>query len=147
MPKNFSGSVKTPRRNRIQEELEKGMEAAPQEEAQQETALDLAEDPAAEPTPAPAKEKAGGADDDETRLAEGRTQGKRGLYAKRINMAFLPEVYDYIRVAAGTDGKTLTTFVNESLLYLMKHDPEYLELRELQKRRKERREAHDNDEI
>jgi len=134
MPKNFNESVKTPRRNRLAEALDKGTAAAPQEAAPQ-------PEPA-EPTPAaPADKKKSEAEDRAARLADGRTQGKKGLYAKRINMAFRPDVYDYIRVAAYSDGKTLTEFVNESLLYLMQNDPEYLELKEINRRREARRKA------
>lgn len=141
MGKNFNGTVKPPRRNRLAEDLDKGTAAAPQEAAQPE--------PAPEKTqPAPAAltdKKKAEAEDREARLAEGRTQGKKGLYAKRINMAFRPDVYEYIRVAAYSDGKTLTEFVNESLLYLMQHDPEYLELRAIKERREARLKANDQE--
>lgn len=43
------------------------------------------------------------------------TQGRKGLKAMRINMAFSPELHDYIRIMAGVRGQTITEFVNEIL--------------------------------
>lgn len=41
-----------------------------------------------------------------------KTQGKKGMKLTRINMAFDPELYDYIRVMARVYGGTITDFVN-----------------------------------
>lgn len=40
------------------------------------------------------------------------TQGRKGMKAPRINMAFTPENYDYIRVMSGIRGESMTNFVN-----------------------------------
>ena len=44
--------------------------------------------------------------------AHRKTQGKKGMKMTRINMAFDPELYDYIRVMARVYGGTITDFVN-----------------------------------
>lgn len=41
-----------------------------------------------------------------------KTQGRKGMKAARINMAFTPENYDYIRVMGGMRGESMTNFVN-----------------------------------
>ena len=40
------------------------------------------------------------------------TQGRKGMKAARINMAFTPENYDFIRVMAAIRGESMTNFVN-----------------------------------
>lgn len=42
-----------------------------------------------------------------------KTQGKKGLKAARINMAFAPDTYDYIRIMAQAKGISITEFVNQ----------------------------------
>ena len=44
-----------------------------------------------------------------------QTQGKRGIKASRINMAFTPSNTDYIKVMAGVRGESMTQFVNAAL--------------------------------
>ena len=41
-----------------------------------------------------------------------RTQGRKGCKLPRINMAFTPENYEYIRVLARITGKSMTEFTN-----------------------------------
>ena len=41
------------------------------------------------------------------------TQGRKGMKAMRINMAFTPELHDYIKVMSKVRGQTLTEFVND----------------------------------
>ena len=43
------------------------------------------------------------------------TQGRRGMKADRINMAYSEENFDYIRVMAGIRGETMTQIVNDCL--------------------------------
>lgn len=43
---------------------------------------------------------------------QGRTKGRKGCKALRINMAFSPEVHDYIRTMARVRGETITQFTN-----------------------------------
>ena len=47
------------------------------------------------------------------RVEEMRTQGRKGVAAPRINMAFSGPNYNYVRVMAAIQGKTMTTFVND----------------------------------
>ena len=43
-------------------------------------------------------------------LEAGSTQGRKGLKANRINMAFSPSVHEYIRVMARVRGETISEF-------------------------------------
>ena len=42
----------------------------------------------------------------------GTTQGRKGCKAVRINMAFSPDLYDYIRTMARVRGESVTKFTN-----------------------------------
>ena len=44
-----------------------------------------------------------------------QTTGKKGVRLKRINMAFAPANYEFIRIMAQVRGQTLTEFVNDIL--------------------------------
>lgn len=44
------------------------------------------------------------------------TQGKKGMKAMRINMAFSPQLHSYIQTMSKVKGQTLTEFVNEVML-------------------------------
>ena len=44
--------------------------------------------------------------------SQGRTQGRAGCKAHRINMAFTPEVYNFITTMAKVRGESVTAFVN-----------------------------------
>lgn len=41
---------------------------------------------------------------------QGRTQGRKGVKATRINMAFTPEVHKYIKTMAKVRGESVTAF-------------------------------------
>lgn len=43
-------------------------------------------------------------------IAAGKTQGRKGLKAVRINMAFTPEVYDYIKTLSRVRGESIQKF-------------------------------------
>lgn len=43
-------------------------------------------------------------------MAAGTTQGRKGCGAARINMAFSPAVYDYIKTMARVSGLSITEF-------------------------------------
>lgn len=45
-------------------------------------------------------------------IEEGRTQGRKGLRMPRVNMAFTPEVYEYIRTMSRIRGESITKFTN-----------------------------------
>ena len=44
-------------------------------------------------------------------IAAGKTQGRKGLKAVRINMAFTPEVYDYIKTLSRVRGESIQKFI------------------------------------
>lgn len=44
-----------------------------------------------------------------------QTQGRAGVKLERINMAFTPSNYDFIKVMAAIRGQTMTVFVNSVL--------------------------------
>lgn len=49
-----------------------------------------------------------------------RTQGRKGKKKPRINMAFDPDIYEYVRAAAEREDKSLTQCVNDILYEHMK---------------------------
>lgn len=51
-----------------------------------------------------------------------RTQGIKGARAPRINMAFDPDNYAYIRAQAARDHKTMTLIVNEAVRARMQNE-------------------------
>lgn len=53
---------------------------------------------------------------------QGRTQGRAGCKAHRINMAFTPEVYNFITTMAKVRGESVTAFVNGILEKAMKEN-------------------------
>lgn len=57
-------------------------------------------------------------------MAAGKTSGRKGVYLPRINVAFLPETYDYIKTVARASGMTLTDFVNLVLRKYIEEHPE-----------------------
>lgn len=42
----------------------------------------------------------------------GTTRGRKGCKANRVNMAFTPEIHDYIRTMARVRGESITDFTN-----------------------------------
>lgn len=60
------------------------------------------------------------------RLEEGRTQGRKGCKAQRINMAFTTDNYIYIQRMAKIFGMTMTGFANKMLdTYRQEHGEMY----------------------
>ena len=47
-----------------------------------------------------------------TYKSEGRTRGRKGCGRDRINMAFAPDVFDYIRTMSSASGQSMTQFVD-----------------------------------
>lgn len=68
----------------------------------------------AEPAPKPIKRRSRSQEPtaEEIQLAreQGRTQGRKGVKATRINMAFSPSVHDYIKTMARARGESVTAF-------------------------------------
>lgn len=61
------------------------------------------------------------------RAAQLKTQGRKGCKATRINMAFTPDNYDFIRVMARATGRTMTEFTNEVITAYRNEHPEFME--------------------
>ena len=49
---------------------------------------------------------------DQERMQAMKTQGRKGLKLPRINMAFTPDNYNYLKVMSRARGETLTEFCN-----------------------------------
>ena len=61
------------------------------------------------------------------RKAEMRTQGRKGVKADRINMAFSSGNYQFIKVMARATGKTMTEFTNIVIAAYRREHPEFME--------------------
>lgn len=48
-------------------------------------------------------------------LQEMRTAGRKGIKLPRINLAFAPDVYEYVQIMSRVRGESLTAFVNIAL--------------------------------
>lgn len=59
--------------------------------------------------------------------AQGKTQGKKGVHARRFNMAFRPEIYDYITIMARVRGQTITQFTEDVFSLSMKENAKLYE--------------------
>lgn len=56
-----------------------------------------------------------------------RTMGRKGCKAVRINMAFTPSNYSFIRVMARATGRTMTEFTNVIIQAYRNEHPEFME--------------------
>ena len=61
------------------------------------------------------------------RAAAMQTQGRKGCKAKRINMAFTPENYKFVKVMASASGRTMTEFTNLVIAAYQREHPEIME--------------------
>ena len=61
------------------------------------------------------------------RKSQMRTQGRKGVKADRINMAFSEENYQFIRVMAKATGHTMTQFTNMVVTAYRNEHPEFME--------------------
>lgn len=55
-------------------------------------------------------------------MNEMRTSGRKGVKMPRINMAFSPEVYEYIQTMSRVRGETMTKFINHEMKKSMKEN-------------------------
>lgn len=64
--------------------------------------------------------------EEEARAAQmaGKTRGRKGAGYPRINMAFFPDVHEYIQIMARVSGMSTTDFVNEVLRKSMETNAE-----------------------
>ena len=85
----------------------------------------------AEPAPQaiPKRKKNTPPTEEEIQLAreQGRTRGRAGVKALRINMAFTPEIHDYIRTMAQVRGQTVTQFTEAVFRKSMEDNAEIYE--------------------
>lgn len=67
-------------------------------------------DPAPQPIPVRKKDTPPTAEEIQLAREQSRTRGRKGIKMLRINMAFTPEIHDYIRTMAQVRGQTVTQF-------------------------------------
>lgn len=60
------------------------------------------------------------------RAAAGRTQGRKGCKAVRINMPFTPDNHQFIKIMSRATGKTMTQVTNTIIAAYRNEHPEYL---------------------
>lgn len=66
---------------------------------------------------------------------QGRTQGRKGTKALRINMAFPPEMYDFIRRMAKFRGESITVYCQHIIqLYMDQHMDDYEQILDFMER-------------
>lgn len=68
-----------------------------------------------------------GEEEQAERAAAMQTQGRKGCAAKRINMAFTPDNYEFIKVMAKASGRTMTEFTNLVIAAYQREHPEIME--------------------
>lgn len=56
-----------------------------------------------------------------------KTRGQKGVWLKRINVAFSDDVYDYVTTMAQVRGQTITQFINHILRQNMEQNMEIYE--------------------
>lgn len=98
------------------------------------TIAEATADPA--PQPIPKRKKDSPPTEEEIQLAreQSRTRGRAGVKALRINMAFTPDVHDYIRTMAQARGQTVTQFTEAVFRKSMEDNAEiYAQVKEFQK--------------
>ena len=61
------------------------------------------------------------------RAEELKTQGRKGCKAVRINMAFTPSNYEFIKVMAAASGRSMTEFTNLVISAYQREHPEIME--------------------
>jgi hypothetical protein len=52
----------------------------------------------------------------------GKTQGRPGLKLERINLAFTPDNYEYVKTMASVRGQSMTEFVNHIIAQSMEEN-------------------------
>jgi 2-hydroxychromene-2-carboxylate isomerase len=75
-----------------------------------ETIAEATADPAPQAIPKRKKDTPPTAEEIQLAREQSRTRGRKGVKMLRINMAFTPEVHEYIRTMAQVRGQTVTQF-------------------------------------
>ena len=52
-------------------------------------------------------------------MQQGKTTGRKGLKMPRINLAFAPDIYEYIQIMSRVTGQSMTDYVNTILRQYM----------------------------
>lgn len=91
------------------------------------TIAEATADPAPQPIPKRKKDTPPTAEEIQLAREQGRTRGRKGIKALRINMAFTPEVHDYIRTMAQVRGQTVTQFTEAVFRKSMEDNAEIYE--------------------
>ena len=59
-------------------------------------------------------------------MQQGKTTGRKGLKMPRINLAFAPDIYEYIQIMSRVTGQSMTDYVNTILRqYMEEHQDIY----------------------
>ena len=69
-------------------------------------------EPAPKEIPRRSRKQAPTVDEIQQAREQGKTQGRKGVKAVRINMAFAPDIHDYIKTMARVRGESVTEFTN-----------------------------------
>lgn len=89
----------------------------------------------------PGQQGTAGPEEQRQRAEEMRTSGRKGCHLPRINLAFTPTNYDFVRIVSRIRGESLTAFTNWIIeQYRTEHPDLYkgaLELIEMGKTQKE----------
>lgn len=91
------------------------------------TIAEATADPAPQAIPKRKKDTPPTAEEIQLAREQGRTRGRKGVKALRINMAFTPEVHDYIRTMAQVRGQTVTQFTEAVFRKSMEDNAEIYE--------------------
>ncbi len=68
-----------------------------------------------------------GPDEQYQRAEEMRTSGRKGCKSPRINMAFTPSNYEFVRIVSRIRGETLTKYMNWIIEQYRKEHPDVYE--------------------
>lgn len=74
------------------------------------TIAEATADPAPQPIPKRKRDTPPTAEEIQLAREQSRTRGRKGVKMLRINMAFTPEIHEYIRTMAQVRGQTVTQF-------------------------------------
>ncbi len=80
------------------------------------------------------QQSAASKEEQEERIAQGRTQGRKNCKMPRINLSFDSENYDFIRVMSRITGQSMTAFINQVMTaYREEHNELYEQAKEFYK--------------
>lgn len=92
-----------------------------------ETIAEATADPAPQEIPKRKKDTPPTAEEIQLAREQSRTRGRKGVKMLRINMAFTPEIHEYIRTMAQVRGQTVTQFTEAVFRKSMEDNAEIYE--------------------